>query len=885
MTSVYTKSALRVVVAQICQTIGWHTIQNSALEILVDILHHYIADLTKLTHRYSELYGYTIPNLDHLALAFRDLGINLDELEEYVQFVEAVPCAKDIPKYPIPRESHLNFLKPGSREVVHRPVHVHEHLPPMHPEMEEDEYNGKQNINSAETAGSSNGSSPLHSPKAGVFKRPGEPISSESSASKRLRSAPEEEGRPLREITSVIMTTSGFLSPAREGKLPESRIPVPPSDSRSNSPLPPSYPMVPPEVKGEKKSKKGTLKKSLDGLKRLDKENKKKEAKSKESKKNRKHMLIDDSKVKKLISMKEFSKLKAFKAGALKLMARSTSGTPSTPKTPELPTPARKLEKIMEKKKKKDKSKSKKDSKAKLAKELLNAKKIKVELNDYENSGRPKTPEVPEPQESAHTPVFPFFPSFPPAPGLIPPPLGHHPLFPRFPYSGLPKPAGSSGATGQQPAPSSNLPHPAMPNLPLPPALFMQPRPDGPPEVKDEPPERPSVPAPQPIVSPPAPVVVKTEKTVEKSQPVHPLTPKEKVVEKKSKEHKKEKKDKDKVKKKKDKKDKGKGKEKSEKKRDKEEKKDREKGKEKKEKKEKKKDKEREDKSEKSETSVPKLTLKLPPSASSPRPSTPDTQSRKLVIKTVVKKNAPEERPPSAGSNESLSKRAPSPELAKFSALITRPPKQKGSSKVPHLESESSSSLHHQPIAEESLPPAPHHHVAPTPPPAPVSLPPPPPEQPPPPPQVPHHPPPSVPPPPSVIPPPPLATPPAPSTSSLPLGGLSASTKAKKGLTKPFSKVKQPKDSSKRPLPPEADAPKAFYFDTHGNKIWICPACGGQDDGSPMIGCDDCDAWYHWVCVGMQVPPDDNEDWYCRVCIVKKEESLVDKKKKARKKK
>ncbi|XP_046401170.1 transcription initiation factor TFIID subunit 3-like isoform X3 [Ischnura elegans] len=885
------------------------------------------------------------------------------------------------------------------------------------------------------------------------------------------------------------MTTSGFLSPAREGKLPESRIPVPPSDSRSNSPLPPSYPMVPPEVKGEKKSKKGTLKKSLDGLKRLDKENKKKEAKSKESKKNRKHMLIDDSKVKKLISMKEFSKLKAFKAGALKLMARSTSGgsgsksklssskmslskshgkalkfnkvasqskmskvdkfqsiplfpqpkapgvekvktpktvegklssepdkqklnifkkiskvkeeklekekqdrldsvdfypkdsresspglvidelevqnqqrearlvqindcinavimrgmkemshdskvvresksqvlpipssvskndsavsnvvvahgpesskdiymfddndlsppgTPSTPKTPELPTPARKLEKIMEKKKKKDKSKSKKDSKAKLAKELLNAKKIKVELNDYENSGRPKTPEVPEPQESAHTPVFPFFPSFPPAPGLIPPPLGHHPLFPRFPYSGLPKPAGSSGATGQQPAPSSNLPHPAMPNLPLPPALFMQPRPDGPPEVKDEPPERPSVPAPQPIVSPPAPVVVKTEKTVEKSQPVHPLTPKEKVVEKKSKEHKKEKKDKDKVKKKKDKKDKGKGKEKSEKKRDKEEKKDREKGKEKKEKKEKKKDKEREDKSEKSETSVPKLTLKLPPSASSPRPSTPDTQSRKLVIKTVVKKNAPEERPPSAGSNESLSKRAPSPELAKFSALITRPPKQKGSSKVPHLESESSSSLHHQPIAEESLPPAPHHHVAPTPPPAPVSLPPPPPEQPPPPPQVPHHPPPSVPPPPSVIPPPPLATPPAPSTSSLPLGGLSASTKAKKGLTKPFSKVKQPKDSSKRPLPPEADAPKAFYFDTHGNKIWICPACGGQDDGSPMIGCDDCDAWYHWVCVGMQVPPDDNEDWYCRVCIVKKEESLVDKKKKARKKK
>lgn len=35
----------------------------------------------------------------------------------------------------------------------------------------------------------------------------------------------EDEVRPIREITSVIMTTSGFISPAREGKLPESKAP------------------------------------------------------------------------------------------------------------------------------------------------------------------------------------------------------------------------------------------------------------------------------------------------------------------------------------------------------------------------------------------------------------------------------------------------------------------------------------------------------------------------------------------------------------------------------------------------------------------------------------------------------------------------------------
>ncbi|KRT79557.1 PHD finger motif containing protein, partial [Oryctes borbonicus] len=51
------------------------------------------------------------------------------------------------------------------------------------------------------------------------------------------------------------------------------------------------------------------------------------------------------------------------------------------------------------------------------------------------------------------------------------------------------------------------------------------------------------------------------------------------------------------------------------------------------------------------------------------------------------------------------------------------------------------------------------------------------------------------------------------------------------------------------------------YIDSEGNEVWICPGCDKQDDGSPMIGCDDCDAWYHWVCVGIQVPPDDNENW------------------------
>jgi len=57
-----------------------------------------------------------------------------------------------------------------------------------------------------------------------------------------------------------------------------------------------------------------------------------------------------------------------------------------------------------------------------------------------------------------------------------------------------------------------------------------------------------------------------------------------------------------------------------------------------------------------------------------------------------------------------------------------------------------------------------------------------------------------------------------------------------------------------------------------GNKIWICPACGKQDDGSPMIGCDQCDDWYHWLCVGINAEPSENQDWFCSPCMAKKQD-------------
>ncbi|CAK1593705.1 unnamed protein product [Parnassius mnemosyne] len=296
MSEAYAREILRRNVAQICQTIGWNGINSTPLDILVHVLEKYICTLGTQANRYAEQFNRTEPNLHDLGLVFRDLHVHLPELAEYTRCVPPVPPPVNVEKFPKPKESNLNFLKPGSHEVVTRPMHVHEHLPPMYPEKERDtpvvagtveiKQNGIDNIDSNATCTSPE-ISVTDSPEKpkDIFKRPIDPVSLPNSKRPRLRL--EEEER-TREISSVIMTMSGFLSPAREGKLPEARPPTIISEKhhdkhRVNSHH--SNPMKAPILdKSDKKSKKNKL---LNGKimksKRKDKSHKGESSKSKDS--------------------------------------------------------------------------------------------------------------------------------------------------------------------------------------------------------------------------------------------------------------------------------------------------------------------------------------------------------------------------------------------------------------------------------------------------------------------------------------------------------------------------------------------------------------------------------------------------------------------------
>jgi len=63
-------------------------------------------------------------------------------------------------------------------------------------------------------------------------------------------------------------------------------------------------------------------------------------------------------------------------------------------------------------------------------------------------------------------------------------------------------------------------------------------------------------------------------------------------------------------------------------------------------------------------------------------------------------------------------------------------------------------------------------------------------------------------------------------------------------------------------------------------QVWYCPACLRPDDGSPMIGCDSCDGWYHWTCVGITQAPSEDVEWYCGTCVDRLSKKKIKKRKK-----
>ncbi|XP_018560819.1 transcription initiation factor TFIID subunit 3 [Anoplophora glabripennis] len=875
MSAQYARDNCKIAVAKILQTIGWHSINSTPLEVLTDILARYVHQISKTTNNYASEFGQTEPNLDHLGLAFHEMGINLQELEEYVTYVNFAPGPAPVPKFPIPKENNLNFLKPGSKEVVTRPVYIHEHLPPMYPLLEGTDNETetvavKQEVAEEETTDG-----------AQQFKKPADVSSPEFKRPKR-----EEEGsRPTREISSVMMTTSGFLSPAREGKLPEARTPAPP-------PIPEPAPPV-------------TTSPLESGRKKVDK---KKERLGKELFK----PISEEKVLKKTPTMKDVVKMKQMKAAAAaaanmaaanstpnvipanvstsnevkilpipqhkppqkqnfnKDLAAAKAKTekfnttitpiPMKPRSPHPPpTPLSQVDKLFsepDKKKvnifkkisnvkEKHESKAKKDVRANL---LMNEASPVDIVNKITHLSSDITIEPimnPFPVSRSPDKLDSYFdhnspigtPSTPKTPEIIAP-------SPPLPKEKRKRKDG--GQKRKRVKKNVNLLEPDIIDITME-------RPKTPeahivPHMRHQPPPNllpPSIPYPLLRYSGPGLIPNNLNESLPlfpfpylsnipdfginpyfpsmppnmPSQAKAPPTPKVK-------EH-----------------------------------------------------------VEKPVEIIPQpAPAPQPISAEEPSPSisTPSevkdkkTKDHKKEKKEKIKKKNKKDKVKEKSEKKKLK------ELKKDSKeKIKKEKKEKkvkekeireGESPIPKIllkvnspsprpeTPESTRKLNIKPIIKKDQEPSPEEKKRDA---SPVGLA-----------KI------------SAL----VTGPPKPKTSNLSPVTPVAAERPVTEETPPVPVPRTPGRPRLHPVKPKPPPkPKKIEqtfkkMDEHGNEVWICPACSQQDDGRPMIGCDGCDAWYHWVCVGIQVPPDENENWYCKPCLCRKNEDLQSDKKRKRKK-
>ncbi|XP_040578890.1 uncharacterized protein [Lepeophtheirus salmonis] len=785
----YAGAVSRLVLGRICLTLGWHGIHKIPLDIMTDMLKLYIQKLGKESLRIAELRSRSHVNLSDVECTIKkNWGSNggggsegwgpedcPNFLEDYLAVdFNAGSSPLRVPLFPKPAETDLNFLKPGSREVLRRAVYINDYFPPMYPEEEEGDEAGDILIDPA---------TDTQSPES------------------------SHHGRDLREISSVIMTSAGFISPARQGKLPDARHPPPPpviqqeKEVIKSEPAPVKTPEPPPVIKKEKIHSDVSNSKKLAIFQKRTKPKPPEEplkppppppahvppppipavtVKTEPLLTPKKEDHIDEvmnSVIEKGIAeSKSLSKKKRKRQSAHIFEEKPLFSSPSSTKSVQSsPAP------------------STTPTKAKKAKNMVTAP-LTVLPEPPKTSLKPPPPKLPSPPPSPPTPIV-----KPPPPTLLPPPppiiASSNPvLFPETPPS---KPSKKKDS---------------QPKLVLPPPDLLQMA-----KHEDRPFSNSLIPRGQLYgFGPPVPEV------------------KEKKKDKEKKKHKKEKnKDKD----------------------------------EKKEKKKNKKDKEKKLLLESSSNLL--MPDKVIPSHHPPKTATDSSSasSNSSHPKIKIKEIKHEKNIPSSSSSLSSSVAAAPPSSSSL-RLSPIPPsiKESISSVGVNSSSKSSSKSSLSTVKPPKLilkPPKDNYDISSSSSATTTT---------------------------TASKKPKLDKKDFMTTSSSSLSGVAAgvgSLPSSKAEKKAKKSTKIPKEEINLTPIPDATTSSSIgmittqtvghYVDAEGNQIWICPACGKQDDGSPMIGCDKCDDWYHWACVGISAEPAENQDWFCTRCMAKKT-NFLDKK-------
>ncbi|XP_038259520.1 transcription initiation factor TFIID subunit 3 [Dermochelys coriacea] len=251
----YSRCLLRVSVAQICQALGWDSVQISACDLLTDVLQRYLQGLGRGCHRYCELYGRTDPILDDVSEAFTLMGVNLHELEDYIHNIEPVTFPHQIPSFPVSKNNVLQFPQPGSKDAEERKEYIPDYMPPIVSSQEEEE---EEQVPT--DGGTSAEAMQVPLEEEGEMEED-EAVNDENFLSKRPLESPEAEEMPAMKRPKLAITKGDTIEGALEPREPLSSIntqkvppmlsPVHVQDSTDLPPPSPEPPMLAPIAKSQ----------------------------------------------------------------------------------------------------------------------------------------------------------------------------------------------------------------------------------------------------------------------------------------------------------------------------------------------------------------------------------------------------------------------------------------------------------------------------------------------------------------------------------------------------------------------------------------------------------------------------------------------------------
>ncbi|WIA22741.1 hypothetical protein OEZ86_009700 [Tetradesmus obliquus] len=102
MADEFSRSVARVIAAQIAETSGFEACQESAIEILADLLLRYLTTVCSSSHSYAELAGRSQSNLADVLLSLEELGVTADDLHQHLELQKTdVPFAHTLAPYPV----------------------------------------------------------------------------------------------------------------------------------------------------------------------------------------------------------------------------------------------------------------------------------------------------------------------------------------------------------------------------------------------------------------------------------------------------------------------------------------------------------------------------------------------------------------------------------------------------------------------------------------------------------------------------------------------------------------------------------------------------------------------------------------------------------------